>query len=72
MFSDMKEAVMKLTGSGFSVPANKIVLPIPPTNGYDSQNECWWHLLDWDAPLSLCCRKEDSVIQNIITIKDLL
>lgn len=54
----MKEAYMKLTGTGLSVPAKEIALPIPPTDGYDEQNRCYWSLPDWDGlTLSLCAKR---------------
>lgn len=68
----MKEAYMKLTGSGLSIPAKDVHLPIPPVNGFDNANNCWWHLSRWESPVSLCCHQEDIVKEHIISIKDLL
>lgn len=68
----MKEAYMKFTGTGLSVPAKDIHLPIPPDNGFDPGNSCWWHLCEWDAPISLCSSEKHAVEVRNITIKDLL
>ena len=68
----MKEAYMKLVGSGLSLPPIDISLPISPTNGYDEQNRCWWYLSEWNTPVSLCCDCEQTVEERHITIKDLL
>lgn len=56
----MKEAYMKLTGTGLSVPAKEIHLPIPPSNGMDEINQCYWSLLERDGfLLSLASKQFD-------------
>lgn len=68
----MKEAYMKRIGSGLSLPPIDIHLSIPPTNGYDAPNACWWYLTQWETPVSLCSECEQLVEEHIVTIKDLL
>lgn len=51
----MKEAYLKYTGTGLTVPIRSVSLDIPPTDGYDEENHCHWTLLTHDdIPLSVC------------------
>ena len=68
----MKEAYMKLTGTGLSVAAKDIALTMPPSDGYDSIHDCYWWLLDTPIPCSVCTKKNDSVEIVCVEIKDLL
>lgn len=59
----MKEAYLKYTGTGLAVPVHEVTISVPPTDGYDEHNHCYWSLLTYeDVPLSVCSKK---------TIKDL-
>jgi len=56
----MKEAYMKLTGTGLSVPAKEITLPTPPKDEFDEKNRCFWSLWDRnDVILSLSSERSD-------------
>ncbi len=68
----MKEAYMKLIGSGLSLPAIDIELTTPPVDGYDTVNNCWWHFVRWEYPVSLCCQQDEVLQIQTLTIKDLL
>lgn len=68
----MKEAVVKMTGTGFSVSVKEIVLPIPPKDGFDVNNQCWWHLIEDGAPISICSRESHTINTINLTIEDLL
>ena len=59
----MKEAYLKYTGTGLTVPIREVTISVPPTDGYDEGNRCYWSLLTYEGiPLSICSKK---------TIKDL-
>ena len=45
----MKEAYMKLTGTGLSVAAKDLSLPLPPTDGYDEEHHCYWATIHHDT-----------------------
>lgn len=69
----MKEAYMKWTGSGLSVPANEILLPLPPQDGPDLGNRCAWTLLELHhIPITVCtgqpmaCRIETADLSQLI------
>ena len=67
----MKEAYLKYTGTGLTVPIREITIPVPPADGYDEGNNCYWALLTYqDIPLSVCSAKP---LDNICfeTIKSL-
>lgn len=67
----MKEAYLKYTGTGLSVPIREVTLAVPPTNGYDEQNHCYWALLTYEGiPLSVCSK---NAIGNVCieTVKSL-
>ena len=68
----MKEAYMKLTGTGLSVPAKAIDLVIPVTPGYDARNNCHWFLPDFCIPISICAHSSAHLEMIEKTIKDLL
>ena len=54
----MKEAYLKYTGTGLSVPIRGVTISVPPTNGYDEENNCYWSLLSYEGvPLSVCSKK---------------
>ena len=68
----MKEGYMKLTGTGLSVPAKKIILSMPPHDGYDSTNNCYWSLVDINhIPVSICSEKPGSAILEELTLREL-
>ena len=51
----MKEAYLKYTGTGLSIPVREVTISVPPTDGYDEQNRCYWSLLSYEGmPLSVC------------------
>ena len=51
----MKEAYLKYTGSGLTVPIHSVTVSVPPTDGYDEQNDCYWSLQTYEnIPLSVC------------------
>ena len=67
----MKEAYLKYTGTGLTVPVREVAIYVPPTDGYDEENNCYWALLTYqDIPLSVCSAKP---LDNICfeTIKSL-
>ena len=67
----MKEAYLKYTGTGLSIPVREVTISVPPTDGYDEQNRCYWSLLAYeDVPLTICTEKEVSNV-CIETIKSL-
>ena len=54
----MKEAYLKYTGTGLTVPIRSVSLNVPPTDGCDEENNCYWSLLSYeDIPLSVCSAK---------------
>ena len=69
----MKEAYMKLTGTGLSVPAKDIALSVPPRNGYDQHNHCAWTFLKIEGtPMTICSQSEQPAEIAIINVNDLL
>lgn len=51
----MKEAYLKYTGTGLTVPIREVTISVPPTDGYDEGNNCYWSLLTHEnIPLSVC------------------
>lgn len=68
----MKEAYMKLTGSGLSVPAKNILLPIPPKVGKDAQLNCYWSFPKLDLICSVCTQKNQAMKRISVNVKDLL
>ena len=51
----MKEAYLKYTGTGLTVPIRSVTLAVPPAEGYDEQHKCDWSLLSADGiPLTVC------------------
>ena len=55
----MKEAYLKCTGTGLTVPIREVTISVPPTAGYDEQNQCYWALLTYEGiPLSICSKEE--------------
>ena len=59
----MKEAYLKYTGTGLSVPIRGVTISVPPIDGHDKQNDCYWSLLSYEGiPLSICSNR---------TIKDI-
>ena len=67
----MKEAYLKYTGTGLSVPIRSVTISIPPTDGYDKANCCYWSILTYEnIPVSVCSEKAIGNI-TIETIKSL-
>ena len=67
----MKEAYLKYTGTGLTVPVRSITVSVPPADGYDEQNECYWSLLAYEGiPLSVCSATSIEYI-GIETLKSL-
>ena len=67
----MKEAYLKYTGTGLTVPIRSVTITVPPTDGYDEQNECYWSLLTYEnVPLSVCSATPIEYI-GIETLKSL-
>ena len=59
----MKEAYLKYTGTGLTVPIREVTVSVPPIDGYDEENNCCWALHDHDnIPVSVCTEKP---IENI-------
>lgn len=53
----MKEAYLKHTGTGLTVPIREVTISVPPIDGHDKQNDCYWSLLSYDGiPLSVCSK----------------
>ena len=51
----MKEAYLKYTGTGLTVPIRDATISVPLIDGYDERNHCYWSLLSHDGiPLSVC------------------
>lgn len=62
----MKEAYLKYIGTGLTIPIRDVTIPVPPTDGYDAHNRCYWSLLEHDAiPLSICAEKAISNVPII-------
>ena len=60
----MKEAYLKYTGTGLTVPIHEVNISVPPADGYDEHNRCYWSLLEHDGiPLSICAEK---ALSNIL------
>ena len=54
----MKEAYLKYTGIGLTVPIREVTIPVPPVDGYDEARECYWAPLTYKGvPLSVCSAK---------------
>lgn len=67
----MKEAYLKYIGTGLTVPICEVTIPVPPTDGNDERNNCYWSLLAYKGvPLSICTEKSTENI-NLETIKSL-
>ena len=67
----MKEAYLKYTGTGLTVPIREVTITVPPMGGYDAQHECYWILLSYEnVPLSVCSAEPHKEI-GIETIKSL-
>ena len=66
----MKEAYLKYTGTGLTVPIHSVTVTVPPTDGYDEQNKCYWTLLTYEnTPLSFCSTKAiEDVTVEMLTI----
>ena len=55
----MKEAYLKYTGTGLTVPVREVAISVPPTDGCDELNRCYWSLLSYEGiPLSVCSKEE--------------
>ena len=53
----MKEAYLKYTGTGLTAPVREVAISVPPTDGCDARNNCYWSLLTYeDVPLSICSK----------------
>ena len=53
----MKEAYLKYTGAGLTVPIREVTISVPPIDGHDKQNDCYWSLLFYEGiPLSVCSK----------------
>ena len=53
----MKEAYLKYTGTGLSIPVREVTISVPPIDGHDKQNDCYWSLLSYEGiPLSVCSK----------------
>lgn len=59
----MKEAYLKYTGTGLTIPIREVTISIPPTDGYDEENNCYWALHDHDNILVSVCTEKP--IENI-------
>lgn len=67
----MKEAYLKYTGTGLTVPIRDVTISVPPVDSYDERNHCYWALLSHDGvPLSVCSAQPLDNI-TIETIKSL-
>ena len=66
----MKEAYLKYTGTGLTVPIRTVTLIVPPTDGYDENNKCYWSLPTYESiPLSICSIKEiENATIEILTV----
>ena len=54
----MKEAYLKFTGTGLTVPIRDVTISVPPADGYDECNHCYRALLTHDGiPISVCASK---------------
>ena len=64
----MKEAYLKYTGTGLTIPIREVTISVPPVEGYDKQSNCYWSLLTYEGvPLSVCSaeRLENVCIETI-------
>ena len=67
----MKEAYLKYTGTGLILPIREVSISVPPADGYDTQNNCYWSLQTYiNMPISICSGKPIEEI-SIQTIKSL-
>lgn len=67
----MKEAYLKYVGTGLTLPIREVSISVPPADGHDKQNDCYWSLLSYEGiPLSVCSK---NAIGNVCieTIKSL-
>ena len=66
----MKEAYLKYTGSGLTVPIHSVTVSVPPTDGYDEKNRYYWLLLTYEGiPVSVCSQSAANSI-SIHTIDE--
>lgn len=68
----MKEAYMKMTGTGLSVPAKAVELHVPAEPGYDEHRNCHWLFPEFNIPISVCAHSSAHLEMVEKTIKDLL
>lgn len=67
----MKEAYLKYTGTGLTLPIREVYISVPPADGYDTLNNCYWSLQTYiNMPISICSGKPIEEI-SIQTIKSL-
>ena len=54
----MKEAYLKYIGTGLTVLIQEVTISVPPIDGYDVGNNCYWALLTYEGvPLSICSNR---------------
>ena len=68
----MKEAYMKMTGTGLSVPAKEISLSVPVNEDYDERNRCFWRFQALPFITSVCADSSAHIEEVELNIKDLL
>lgn len=71
----VKEAYIKMTGTGLSVPARDVPVTIPLRDGLDSAANCYWQFFTCpdDTPITLCNTIAQPTELIVYTnIKDLL
>lgn len=64
----MKEAFVKYTGAGLSIPLRSVQLNVPPLCGWDAQNEVYWHLTTFDGKLAVTVCGEEAECDNIVIL----
>ncbi len=71
----VKEAYIKMTGTGLSVPARQVPVTIPLRDGFDPAPKCFWRFFSCPdgTPLTLCDTADQPIeLIKLDNIKDLL
>ncbi|MBQ4333214.1 MAG: 4'-phosphopantetheinyl transferase superfamily protein [Clostridia bacterium] len=70
----MKEAYLKYTGTGLSVPIRSVTVSVPPTEGRDGKHDLFWHYPYFSDPniaITVCGREDTCSPVHVLRIEDL-